>query len=203
MNVISGTVGAATVTSTDIAVVPPGPAHVNVNVPVLVNDATTSVSLTAFVPLHSPDAVHDAEFDEDHVRVSDPSYTTEVVSELKVTVGGAEVTPTETVCAALPPAPVQLNVYAVFAVRLFSACMPEAAFVPVQALEVGDADAVQDVALVLLQFSVVEPLGATMVGLADRVTVGSGGAATFTMTDELTPPQANVYVADDVRLLSV
>ena len=41
-------------------------------------------------------------------------------------------------------------------------------------------EAVQLVALVLFQFSVVEPFMTTLVGVADRETVGAGSSSIFT-----------------------
>ena len=60
----------------------------------------------------------------------------------------------------------------VVVVRLFRACVPLVASAPLQPL-----DAVQAVALVEDQASVVEPPEITEVGLAERETVGGGGAA--------------------------
>ena len=56
-------------------------------------------------------------------------------------------------------------------------CDPEVLLLPDQS-----PDAEHELALVLDQFSVVEPLLATLVLLADRDTVGADAEATFTLT---------------------
>jgi hypothetical protein len=76
-----------------------------------------------------------------------------------------------------PPAPVQVKVYVVVAVRLFMGCVPLVASAPLQPL-----DAVQEVALVEDQASVVEPPEVTDVGSAEIETVGTGGGAVVTVT---------------------
>jgi hypothetical protein len=62
-------------------------------------------------------------------------------------------------------------------------------------------EAVQPVASVLLQLSVVEPFITTLLGLADRETVGNTGAATAILTVSLAPPLVPVQV--NVKVLSV
>ena len=76
-----------------------------------------------------------------------------------------------------PPAPVQVKVYVVVAVRLFRVCVPLVASAPLQPL-----DAVQAVALVEDQASIVEPPEVTDVGFAEIETVGIGGGAAVTVT---------------------
>lgn len=59
-------------------------------------------------------------------------------------------------------------------------------------------EAVQLVAVVLLQSNVVEPSITTLFGFADRVTVGSGGAPTETFTVSLSSPLIPVQVSKKV-----
>jgi hypothetical protein len=89
--------------------------------------------------------------------------------------GWATVTVTDWL--AEPPAPVQVKVYVVVAARLFMGCVPLVASAPLQPL-----DAVQEVALVEDQASVVEPPEVTDVGSAEIETVGTGGGAAVTVT---------------------
>ena len=67
---------------------------------------------------------------------------------------------------------------------------PEVARVPLQ-----PPDAVHAVALVDDQLSVAEPLLATLAGLADNVTVGTGGAVTAIVADALALPPGPVQVS--------
>jgi hypothetical protein len=50
-------------------------------------------------------------------------------------------------------------------------------------------EAVHEVALLLLQVSVAPPPLATLVGLADSVTVGAGGAVPVVVAPECEPPE--------------
>ena len=81
--------------------------------------------------------------------------------------GGETVTLTESL--ALPPAPLQARLKVLFEVNALMVCEPDAALIPDHAPE-----AVQLVASTLLQLNVVEPFVTTLVGFADRETVGSG-----------------------------
>lgn len=79
-------------------------------------------------------------------------------------------TVTVTDLLALPPAPEQVSVKVVSAVRAVEVSVPEIALVPVQPLE-----AVQLVALVVDHCSEVVPEALTEPGVALKVMVGSGG----------------------------
>lgn len=70
--------------------------------------------------------------------------------------------------AALPPAPVHVNVYVPEVVSAFSVELPDIAFAPDHAPE-----AVHELASVLNHVSVDEPLAGTELGLALIVTVGT------------------------------
>jgi hypothetical protein len=129
-----------------------------------------------FVPLQPPVAVQDVAFVLDHVSCEDVFTATLVGFAVSVTVGagfegGVLVTVTLASACVLPPAPVQLseNVELLLSAALCS--LPEVAFDPLHAPE-----AVQDVALVVLQVSVVFWPLATELGCAVRVTVGAAGA---------------------------
>ena len=133
------------------------------------------VPLVALAPLQPLDAVQEVALVEDQASVVEPPEITDVgLAEIETvgTGGGAAVTVTVTDWLAEPPAPVQVKVYVVVAVRLFRVCVPLVATAPLQPL-----DAVQAVALVEDQASVVEPPEITEVGLAEKETVGTGGGA--------------------------
>jgi hypothetical protein len=110
-----GGAAGATVTVTDCdADTPPAAEHVNVKVDVVVRPGRASLPLSAFVPLHAPDALQVTAFVEVQVSVVLPPLATVVGFALSVTAGdgGAAggVTVTVTDCEALPPEPVQFSV---------------------------------------------------------------------------------------------
>jgi hypothetical protein len=88
----------------------------------------------------------------------------------------------------VPPAPLQLNEYAVVVVSAPVLCVPLAAFAPLQ-----PPDAVHAVAFVELHVSVEAPPLATTVGFAAIVTVGT--MLTSTVDTGLVPP-APVHVIE-------
>lgn len=114
-----------------------------------------------------------------------------------VTVGAGEVTEIVAFCDALPPAPVQVNVYVPVLVRLVSVVEPAVAFTPLQ--PVAADDAVQVVALVLDQVNVLDAPLMTDVGLALNVTVGAG-TTTATVTDWLALPPTPLQLIVNVEL---
>ncbi len=77
-------------------------------------------------------------------------------------------TVTNAVCVVLPPGPSQVSVNAASAVMVALSSLPDVAFAPLHAPEV-----VHDVALVADQVSVEVPPLSTMLGLADKLTVGA------------------------------
>ena len=87
-----------------------------------------------------------------------------------LTFGVTALAETETVadCAALPPVPVQVNVYVALAVRAPVDCDPCTGFVPDQAPEAAHA-----VALVADQFNVALPPLVTALGPTLKATVGA------------------------------
>jgi len=145
------------------------------------------------VPLQPPDAVHDVALVDDQVSVLLLPLTTLVGDADRLTVGaGVEVvTVTEAVACAVPPAPVQLSVNEVLALKAPVPWVPETAFVPPQ-----PPDAVQDVALVDDHVNVLLPPLATEVGDADNETVGAGVAlVTVTVTLRCVVPPAPVQLS--------
>jgi len=172
--------------------VPPVPVQVRVKVEVAESAPVLAVPLVALDPDHAPLAVQLAALVALQVSVDDPPLAT--VSGLAVSVTtGAGATVTVTLLAADPPVPLHASVYVVVEATVTD-WVPLVALPPLQPPE-----AVQLVALVELQVSVdVAPL-ATVVGLADSVTVGAGGGVpAVTVTDWLVVPpvpvQANVKV---------
>ena len=148
--------------------------------------------LSALVPLHPPEAVHAVALDAVQLRVLLPPLDTELGEAVKLTAGGdsggAGETVTVTDCVALaPPVPVQVSVNVDVEVRPVRASVPLSALLPVQ-----PPLAVHTVALAAVQASVDVPPFATVVGVADSVTVGDGGAdggVTVTVTDcDAVPP---------------
>jgi len=125
--------------------------------------------LVASLPLHPPEAVQDVALVDDQDSVELPPLAMVLGLALKLTVGAAEVTVTVADCAALPPPPVQVRVYVVFALSAPVECEPLVGWLPDQ-----PPDAAQEVAFVVDQLKVeLLPL-TTELGLAARLTVGAG-----------------------------
>jgi hypothetical protein len=101
---------AATVTVADCTAEPPEPVHVSVYLVVVVSAAVFCEPLMPSEPLQPPDAAQDVALVEDHVNVEAAPLATVLGVAVNATVGAAVVTVTVAVCAALPPAPVQLRV---------------------------------------------------------------------------------------------
>ncbi len=70
----------------------------------------TAVPLTGLLPDHAPDAVQDAAFSADQVRVELLPLITELGLAVRLTVGAGVLTETVADCAAVPPSPVQDSV---------------------------------------------------------------------------------------------
>jgi hypothetical protein len=101
---------AAAVTVADCAAEPPAPVHVSVYLVVVVSAAVFCEPLMASEPLQPPDATQEVAPVEDHDNVEVAPLATVLGAAVNVTVGAGAVTVTVAVCAALPPAPVQLRV---------------------------------------------------------------------------------------------
>jgi hypothetical protein len=170
---------APTVTVVDSDVLPPPPLHARVKVVVAVNVAVVSLPLTGLLPVQPFDAVQLVAFKLDQLNVTGLPVVTDMALGVKTRVGAGVDADTVIVtdCDAVPPEPEQLSAYVPVDVRLLSDCEPDVAMVPLHAF-----DAVQLVALVLLQVSDVEPPLATLVEAALKVTVGAGfGAAELSL----------------------
>ena len=139
--------------------------------------------LVATEPLQAPEAVQEVALVEDQARVELPPWETLVGLAVSETVGGVAETVTVADWAAEPPAPVQVRVNFVVAVRVGVDCEPAVASEPLHPPE-----AVQAVALVDDQVSAdVAPLF-TVVGFAVKVTAGAG-VVTDTVADcDALPP---------------
>jgi len=154
-----------------------------------------------WLPLQSPLAVQLVALVDDQLSVELPLKATEVGLAVNISVGaGGDPTVTLAVCEIDPPAPWHVSVYAALAVKLLLVALPEVDCAPLQL-----PLAVQLVAFVDDQLSVVLPLKATDAGLAVSVSVGAGGAPTVTVADfAIEPPapwQVSVYVLFAVRLV--
>ncbi len=105
-------VGNVTPTVTSLAVVPPVPVQVRVNVVVCDSAAVTCVPEVALAPLQPPDAAQEAAFVVDHVSVEVPPCATWAGFAESVTVGGGGTALTTTLAdwVVEPPAPVHANV---------------------------------------------------------------------------------------------
>ena len=141
-------------------------------------------------PDQLPEAAQDDALLADHVSVTESPLEIDVELAEIVTVGTAGVTATVAVPLALTPAPVQLRANVVELVRLVNISVPLTALAPLQ-----PSDAVQLVAPVLDQVTVVEPPDTTEVGLALMLTVVGTAAKTTTLAVwlGLTPPPVPVH----------
>jgi hypothetical protein len=127
-------------------------------------------------------------FSVDQIRVLVPGETTVLGSAVRLTVGAGP-TVTVTDCEALPPGPVQVSVNSVVVVSTPVEVEPGVGRAPLQpplALQVSAS--VED------HESVDEVLYGTVVGEADRVTLGVGGGLTLTVTLWLALPPSPVQV---------
>jgi hypothetical protein len=99
-----------TVTVVDCAAVPPLPVQVSAYVVLAVSAPVDCDPLVGMLPDHPPEAVHDVAFAADQASVELLPLITELGFALRLTVGVGDFTDTVADCAALPPAPVQVNV---------------------------------------------------------------------------------------------
>lgn len=148
------------------------------------------VPLVANGPVQAPEAEQLVALVEDQVRVAAPPGATLLGVAVSATVGaGGGVTVTVTDCAALPPGPLQESVNSVLAVSAPVEAEPNVARAPLQPpLAVQVSASVED------HESVDEVLYGTVLGEADRVTLGDGGGLTLTVTVWLALPPAPVQV---------
>ena len=186
---LSVTVGAGTtVTDALWVTVPPEPVQVSVNVVSALIGADVSVPLVALVPLQPPEAVQLVALVELQVIEAVPPCATLIGSAVSVSVGAAA-TATVTDCVTLPPVPVQVSVNVVDCVSAWLIWLPLATLPPLQ-----PPDAVQLVALVVVQVSADVPPLLTVVGLAVNVSVGAGATVTVTVCDAVPPAPEQLSV---------
>ena len=197
-----GVVAGLTVMVTDLLTLPPLPVHarVYVLVPVLVSAPVLWEPPVDFVPLQEPEAVQAVALVV--LQVSVLLLPTVMVVGLAVKVrvgaaGGAVLMVTVAVPLALAPTlltQVSVKLWVPLASAPVVALVPLVALEPVQLALVGEAEAVQDVALVVLQVSALVLPVLPVVGLAVMVTVGVGGMVTVAERLMLPPLPVQVRV---------
>jgi hypothetical protein len=89
---------------------PPAPVQAKVYLVAAASAAVLSEPLSASVPLHPPEAVHEVALLDDQLSVDPAPLVTVLGVALRVTDGAGVVTETVADCAALPPAPLQVSV---------------------------------------------------------------------------------------------
>jgi hypothetical protein len=177
-----------TVTVALLLAVPPVPVQLKVYTAVALSAPVDCDPLIAWEPLQAPDAVQVVALVEDQVSVEVPPWATLDGLAVSETLGGGAETVTVADCDAEPPAPVQVRVNFVVAVRVGVACEPAVGSEPPQ-----PPDAVQAVALVDDHVNAdVAPLF-TVVGFAVRVTAGAG-VVTDTVADCVALPPLPVQL---------
>jgi hypothetical protein len=145
--------------------------------------------LVAIDPLQAPEAVHAVALVEDQVNVELPPLETLVGLALMETLGGAADVVTVADWDAEPPVPVHVSVNLVVVVRA------EVALEPLIAIEPDHPpDAVHAVSLVDDHDSIAELPLLTVLGVADRVTAGTG-LVTDTVADCVALPPEPVQVS--------
>ncbi len=156
----------------------------------------TSLPEVPFAPLQPPVAVQLLALVVDQLSVDAPPLATDAGVAVSVTVGsGAGLTVIVTDWTAEPPLPVQVSVKEPVAVRFVRCSLPEVDLVPLQPPE-----AVQELAFVLDQVSVVDPPLITVVGEAVSETDGADGPTVTVVDCAAVPPgpaQVNVKVVVD------
>jgi hypothetical protein len=133
--------------------------------------------LAGLLPDHAPEAEQEVALVADQFNVALPPLVIALGPTLRITLGAGDFTVTVAVCAALPPGPVQVNVYVALAVSTLVDCEPLVGLLPDQAPE-----AEHEVAFAADQFNVeLVPL-VIVLGLGLRLTEGAVGA-TETVAD--------------------
>ena len=160
------------VTDTDALLEPPAPVQVSVKVVSAFRAPVLAEPAVGRVPDHPPEAVQDVACMLDQVSMELVKAATTGGSAEMVTLGpGVEVTTsTVTDWMVVPPAPLQMSVYVLLALRAPLLTDPLVARIPDHA-----PDAMHDVASVLVQVSVELVPCSTEGGLAVSVTSGGPG----------------------------
>ena len=110
LNVTVAVAWGLTVTVVDWTAVPPAPAQVNTYVAFADRGPVGCDPVSALVPDHAPEAVHEVASTDDQDRTDALPLAMLLGEALSFTVGGVALTDTVADCAALPPGPVQVNV---------------------------------------------------------------------------------------------
>jgi hypothetical protein len=178
-----------TLTVTAALAAPPAPVQLNEYSVGTLSGPVLCVPVTSWAPLQPPVAVHAVALVELHVRVAAAPAAIGFGLAARVTVGAITgVTVTVAVAALLaPPAPLQVNEYAVVAVSAPVETLPLVARAPAKVPPVP----VQAVALLELHVSTAAAPALTAAGAAVKVAVGTGGGAatvTAAVSTLLLPP---------------
>jgi hypothetical protein len=139
--------------------------------------------LVGNAPLQPPDAVHEVALVELHVSLEVPPGATIVGFAVKLAVGTAATVTVVVTIPLVPPAPLQVSEYDELAVMAPVLWLPLVGNAPLQPPE-----AVHEVALVELHVSLDVPPGATIVGFAVKLAVGTAATVTVVVTIPLVPP---------------
>jgi hypothetical protein len=178
-------------------VFPPSPLQFNANVLVLVRGPTVLVPDVFLPPDQAPEAVQVSAFALDQLSVTLSPSSIFVRDAFNETVGASgSVTCTFTLALRVPPGPLQDRVKVLAELRLPVEALPRSVRFPFQA-----PDAVQLMAPVLDQFSVVADPRRTLEAALLRLTVGAGSGC-ITLTDSLavTWPPGPVQLSTKVTL---
>jgi hypothetical protein len=133
--------------------------------------------LMALLPVQAPEAAHAVALADDQVSVALLPAVRVLGLTARLNLGVAAVTETTADCVALPPAPMQVNVYVVVASSAAVASEPLRASLPLHPPE-----AEHELALLLVHVSVVVLPADTVLGLALMAMTGAA-AATVTVVD--------------------
>lgn len=153
---------------------------------------TDSAPLRPLLPFQSPAAEQLVALDVDQVTLTlPPGATVEGVAEMEITGSGGKTSVTSAPAEVVPFELEHDRSKVVVDWILVTTCVPLVAVLLVQPLS-----AVQDVALVADQVTVVEPPGPTELGLAETLMVGNGGATIVRDTAFCTVPPGPVHVSE-------
>jgi len=146
--------------------------------------------LTGSLPDQAPEAVQAVALVAFQLSVELVLVSTVLGLAAMVTMGAGALTETVADCVALPPPPVQVNVYVAFAVSAPEDCEPLTAFVPAQAPE-----AVHAVAFCVDHVSVDVAPELMVLGLA-LIVISGGSEETVTVADWVAEPPGPVQVSE-------